>query len=460
MYGTTSADGTGSTDVTGMDATGVIEELVRRLADPGRVVATADAADAFVPLPGGGRNPAWHPVSLAAGYPGLAVFYGEIAARDSSYRPVAHTHLLKAAESLAANPGYGGLYTGLGAVAFAAECVARGTGNYASLRRSLRAGVATAVDAAVARETARQERGEPSPGFQAWDLIEGLTGMAAHFLALQDGGENDRLHSVLRCLVGLTDPVHIDGRAHPGWWTQCQPSAVPQPGYEEGHLNLGTAHGILGPLTVLSLAWEQGHRVPGQEEAVHRIMTTMRALKCHDGVGPYWPRHLPRHELLAADRSPAPLPGYSWCYGTPGLARSFQLAARAFEQPQWAAEGLDALHSMLARPLEAESLIEPGLCHGWAGTMHLLGRIGAEPAAPADTRRRALSDAAGNLRAILLGHADREFPFLFQVPNTRVGRDFHLPGLLEGAAGIALALLAAQDGYRHPSPWERAVLTA
>ncbi|MFD8984404.1 lanthionine synthetase, partial [Streptomyces sp. NPDC059564] len=79
-----------------MNAGTVIEQLALRLADPDRVVRITDAHNAFVPLPGGGRNPAWHPVSLAGGFPGLAVFYGEVAARDASYRQVAHAYLLKA----------------------------------------------------------------------------------------------------------------------------------------------------------------------------------------------------------------------------------------------------------------------------------------------------------------------------------------------------------------------------
>ncbi|MFD8986301.1 lanthionine synthetase C family protein, partial [Streptomyces sp. NPDC059564] len=347
-----------------------------------------------------------------------------------------------------------GLYSGLGAVAFAAECVARGTGNYASLRQRLRAGVTTAVDTAVARETARQERQAPNPGFRSWDLIEGLTGMAAYLLTQQDSDRNERLRSVLRCLVGLTSPVIVDGREYPGWWVTCQPSAIPQPGYEEGHLNLGTAHGILGPLAILSLSWEHGHRVPGQEEAVHRVMDTVLDLKCHDDVGGYWPRHIPRRELFGSDRAPAPLPGYSWCYGTPGLARAFQLAARAFSQPGWATQGFDALRCMLRRPHEAASIIEPGLCHGWAGSMHLLGRIGAESAQPEFT------EASRSLRATLLARADAGLPFVFHVPNQLVGRNFDLPSFLEGSAGIALALLAAEDGYRQPSPWERAILAA
>ncbi|WP_369382886.1 lanthionine synthetase C family protein [Streptomyces sp. cg36] len=435
-----------------------VQDIAQRLRDPDHVRAVMAAQDAATPPPGGEPVATWSPTSLASGYPALALFYGELARHDSAYRGTTHRYLGLAVDALRRAPHHNGLYSGFGAVAFAAECAAHGTSDYTSLRGTLRTSLGSAARTALARETRRLDDGVPADGFRAWDLITGLTGLGCCLLT-QGDPDTEALHGVLTALVRLTDPLVVDGTPFPGWWVTSQPSSVPQPAFRGGHANLGLAHGILGPLALLSLAWEQGHRVARQEEAVHTVMEFFAQAEERDEEGPYWPRCLPRTRFTASAAGPptvattaSPLPGPSWCYGTPSLAHTFHLAARAFARPDWSARAGEALRAMLRRPHEAGAVIEPGLCHGWSGIEHVMRCLHTHSPDPE------VAEAANAAGACLRAARDPEAPFLYPVPNPRLGRSYHLPGFLGGTAGIGLALLAGENAQRAHTPWQRALL--
>jgi len=57
----------------------------------------------------------------------------------------------------------------------------------------------------------------------------------------------------------------------------------------------------------------------------------------------------------------------SWCYGTPGLARAQQLSALARGDHVRQAAAEQALAACVADPAQLARVIDPHLCHGWAG---------------------------------------------------------------------------------------------
>ncbi|TWD25422.1 lanthionine synthetase-like protein [Streptomyces sp. T12] len=132
---------------------------------------------------------------------------------------------------------------------------------------AVRSAVDRVVDARLAAAYRRQAAGV-LPHLAEWDLIRGLTGLAALLLTRRPIAP--RLPDVLACLVVLAHPARGDGRMLPGWWSPVGPDGKEMAG---GHGNNGMAHGIAGPLAVLSLALRAGVSVPGQEEAVGTFAT-------------------------------------------------------------------------------------------------------------------------------------------------------------------------------------------
>jgi len=177
---------------------------------------------------------------------------------------------------------------------------------------------------------------------------------------------------------------------------------------------------IAGPLALLSLAMRQGVTVAGQAEAIDRICTWLDGWRQPGPEGPWWPGWISLRELRDGQPS-QPGPGRpSWCYGTPGLARALQLAAIARHDRARQAAAENALAQCISDPAQITQLSDPGLCHGWAGT------VTAAWHAALDATSSHLHNALDPLVCSLAGSARGDHPY----------------GLMRGIAGAALALHA------------------
>jgi len=99
-----------------------------------------------------------------------------------------------------------------------------------------------------------------------FDTIRGLTGYGTYLLHRPP--HSDTLRAILCYLVRLVEPIAIDGHPVPGWWCQGSPSKRLDGQFPHGHSNHEVAHGIGGPLALLSLAAIQGIQVAGQPTAI------------------------------------------------------------------------------------------------------------------------------------------------------------------------------------------------
>ena len=219
--------------------------------------------------------------------------------------------------------------------------------------------VCEAVDGVVARRLAAAHRPREAgtrPALAEFDLIRGLTGLGALLLTRETG--SPLLAEVLAYLVGLASPVrHADGWMLPGWWSDAGPDDKEMPG---GHGNNGVAHGIAGPLALMSLAVRDGHTAEG---LVVAIQTYAEWLEQYGGF--YW---ITRDQLTQPESPPPSRP--SWCYGALGIARARQLAALALEDPSRREAAEDAAVRALAdHPTPGRLTTDAGLCHGWAGQL-------------------------------------------------------------------------------------------
>ncbi|WP_255955808.1 lanthionine synthetase C family protein [Streptomyces odontomachi] len=286
--------------------------------------------------------------------------------------------------------------------------------------RDVRDTVDRIVTARLAAAHRRQASGA-LPHLAEFDLIRGLTGMAA--LLLGRSAAPLLLKEVLAYLVSLSQPVHLEGRELPGWWSQAGPADEQMNG---GHGNNGVAHGIAGPLAVLSLATRQGVQVPGQHDAIEVFAHWLDTYGCC-----YWTTH----DQLTAPKPPESAPARpSWCYGQPGIARAQQLAALALGDParQLAAE--DTIANTLSDSTYLDRITDASLCHGWAGLVTVVRAVADD--SPAPTRFVPVID---DLTTRLAADLDR----------------LSKPGFMEGRAGARLAL----DGTNTTS-WTSALLIA
>lgn len=356
--------------------------------------------------------------SLADGAAGTALLHLELG------HDVREQLTAMVAEPVLAHPDEANLFDGAPAVAFV---LAATTQHHALATLDTHVANITSIRLEAAHR--RIGSGE-LPAKREFDLIAGLTGLGAYLLRRH--GDGPLLRDVLAYLVRLTEP-RPDGL--PGWWATNGPTG-PGPAWSGGHGNLGMAHGIAGPLTLLALAMRRGVTMPGHADAMDRICRWLDRWRCGTDDQVWWPGAITRTEYHAGTAASSRPGRPSWCYGTPGIARAQQVAGLALNDGHRQRLAQRALAWCLSDELQLAQLTDASLCHGWAGLLHTTWR-------------------AGHHDEHLRAHVPRLLDQLAQ----QLRRD-ELPtdGLLVGRAGARLAHYAATTDTAPATRWDACLL--
>src|SRR5580692_4053455 len=428
-------------------AKNVVRDLAERLRDQHRVALAVAAAPTQTAFPLAVR---WLAPSLAQGDAGIALTCAYLDAwwPDEGWDQAGHSYLSTAAVAAENSPQLSpAMFGGLTGLALAAWSLSRGATRYRNLM--------AALENALLPNVMTQAEGWDPPimdgmSFGQFDVISGLAGIGAYLLLRREQpGAGAALESVLRSLVALAS----DSGSRPRWWTPAHLLGDEEMAalYPNGNLNCGLAHGIPGPLALMALALADGIGVPGIEEAVDRLAGWIVGHRADDGWGVNWPYAISLTQEGLPDRG-APTDGPSraaWCYGAPGVARALWLAGVARNRPEWGNLAIEAMEAVYQRPIAARQIDSPTFCHGVAGLLQITLRFANNTGLPVFTN--AACDLTEQLLSAyepdsLLGYRN------WEPGGTRVDQ----PGLLDGAPGVLLALLAAATDVE-PS-WDRAFL--
>lgn len=374
--------------------------------------------------------------SLSHGDAGLALLHHELEGLlpDRGHRDRAEAHMRRALGALEDTPLEPTLFGGFVGVAWAHELLgAQGVTEYD-------AGDCDPIDEALIELLAC----DPYP--RAFDLVGGVIGIAVYALERARVGRGEEiLAAAIRALARLSSVPRGGGRA---WRTLAEQAADEgRPEKPRVREDLGMAHGLAGIVPVLAAA-----AVLDAERAIARELLDAAAARLLS-------RRIPGYDGLTwpaweADGDEPPRPTRAaWCYGDPGVATGLHIAANLDDVVGWRDAALGAMRSVACRPASQCLVFDACLCHGSAGLAHVLRRWHL---ATGDEVFRSAS-SAWFARTLSLADPDAEFGGF---PMTEFVGDKAVKvarvGVLDGAAGVALALASALTG-REPI-WDRAFL--
>ena len=261
---------------------------------------------------------------------------------------------------------------------------------------------------------------EPHPGMGYLDLVSGLVGMGVYCLARPHCATSRRnLEDIIYRLEETAEELET-GTA---WW--CHTVLGPTQG-AQGY-NLGLAHGVPGIVALLARALLRGistTRTAGLLDDAVRWLDSQRL-----AAGPsVFPTVCTAHGPDGPARS-------AWCYGDPGVALALQAAASATRRADWAATATQLAKTAARRPTSSCHVGEASFCHGAAGLMHIYNRMYQA------TGEVELQAAARRWCATTLEMLDQGR--WYGGPPDDQTEASRLSHLLDGQAGIALALMAA-----------------
>lgn len=284
------------------------------------------------------------------------------------------------------------------------------------------------------------------PGSFAYDLPKGLAGFAVYALERHRRRVGRVRAIATACLERIVEHLlHMRVQTPHGRAWNIPVTALPKDrrgAHPDGAFHRGLAHGVPAVLVTLARIAASGIRTDACGEMLHEAVSWLRAT---DGGRPEVP---------------------SWCSGACGRAAALVLAGELLDEPAWRSAGIEMARASAERP--ASRLRDAGICHGTAGVAHTFHRLYQLTGDPV------LADAARDWVAALLDQielADRTNSNSLGSPNTGVLEDRFGPhtappghvaqlqergGLLRGAGGVGLVLLAAIDG--EDAAWDRCLL--
>lgn len=414
----------------------------KRMKDPRKLERDISLAlhQAFLP-----SQQYWTSYGLAQGYAGVSLMFTHFARCfpcDKWEESALAYFKLAASGAFLASDMPVGAFTGMAGLYFAGRYLEESIGTEIPLTKLLERKFEQACEENISRL-----RGRRGVGIAEVDLISGLSGIS---IALQTYGRTESLsisEKIIDVLAFLSD-------THDGLPNLHCPKSLVNPGdslakqFSDGYVNCGLAHGIPGPLFALSLAKIDHPENATVEMAVGRLAEILYALGGRDRWGVNWPAAVSINDFnssipLAYGRKEVQT-RTAWCYGNPGVSRALRLAATALKSHSLYDAAAASIYSVSSRPWR--SIESPTFCHGVAGLLQVSLRYASE------VQSVELLSFAEDCASQLIEMHDETRPFGY-CSIEHGNRCVDQPGLLDGAAGIALTLLSFSE--RIDPSWDR-----
>lgn len=297
------------------------------------------------------------------------------------------------------------------------------------------------------------ERIKHSPTFDRhYDMISGVSGTLYYLLdcdATQE--ERDILIKGIEYLVSLARDSEFCGRPIIGFHVlqENQNPNFDQEAFKDGSINLGLAHGMLGPLIALSKAYAKGLVVEGLTDGIEKLYRLYETYQYENEANiPYWPDKITVEEYWQGACSPGHLhKKCSWCYGNIGIIRGLQKVAAYMNWPAREQLYIKAMRDFLAQDIKAYNLLSPSLCHGFSSLVAIQSYAYSVYRDP-----KLLVNLERNVREVIKGYrkSNERTVDLADIRDKRIWVEGYLRdlSLLTGSIGIATTLLSLQGSVR------------
>lgn len=396
----------------------------------------------------------WPDNTLAAGLPGIACFYAVMdhAFPDQQWDDVAHQYL-KLAATRYQTFGYKdcSLFFGLSGFSFAGYLCSKKS-RYQTLLKTLDVILVQEIER-ILIDIRNLTNSEHYLAPHHYNLMHGLSGIIAYLLLRQEDRWFQKLATdCIDALVSLlATKKMVENFTVPAWYVspQHQFGNSNHREYTRGSFILSTLSGITGCLSIFSIAAWHGNTSPFLHQMIKQLATWLEEKKIMIPSGPIWPY------MFSLETEPNKEPSlqkfYSdgWSSGRPSVLISLYLAGLA-TQDQALKTFSEEVYVSLFPQFQNNQNVDPSFSSGTAGLLATTYRMAKL------TNNAFLMRQATSLEHSLKQMYNPSLPFGFQMITTNQ-QSFNDPGLLNGSAGIALALLLA-DGRTEQIAWDRAFL--
>lgn len=397
----------------------------------------------------------WNKLTLSHGLPGICMLFGKLKDCDTRnsdhWAAVGRQYMGYIVEDINRN-GIAdmSLYGGLAGVGLAAACLSGDFKDYTKLLAVINQTLSGWIG--QMKSTVSFQQGTHS---MVYDVIAGMTGVLSYLsLFPADTVCREGMDHGLDMLIAMTKDIQVRGVTVPGWYisSENQFTQAESAYYPQGNFNTGMAHGVAGPLTLLSEMAIRGTVRPGQWEAIRKLTDFLVNYKIRYQGRTIWNGQIDFEELKAG--KPAEKKVFhrdAWCYGTPGICYALICSAMACQDKALLTFGIDNLRLAVAN---MEGIASPTICHGVSGVYLILDAV--EQLLNASYFEREKKQLKS--RILDFYNENTRYGFLDYEYDASGGQvlAYDTCGFLNGAAGIALGLYSVEKSQKNI--WRKAIL--
>ena len=200
-----------------------------------------------------------------------------------------------------------------------------------------------------------------------YDLIEGMSGILAYLLLIED---NDYIE-VKMLIVDFLSNLIIKDEMLSSFYIKSENlmSDAERKMYPLGCLNMGLAHGLAGVGSVLAYAYSKGYKTQSSLLALKNIISLYEKFEIKKDKQLIWKDGIIIDELR--DKKIFYEPNFirdAWCYGSPGISLLYLYTGLALNDEYLILKSKNILEKSVKRKLGLDSYM---LCHGYSGIIEI-----------------------------------------------------------------------------------------
>ncbi|MGX0845879.1 class I lanthipeptide synthase [Staphylococcus capitis] len=372
------------------------------------------------------KSECWSSYTLSHGYPGVILFLNEFQnLYNVNLDELIHKYVSRLGKELERGiEGYS-LFSGISGVAFSIDVISDNTMHYQSILQTL-------DDYLIEFINRKMKCLDMDANPKEYDVVRGLAGMGRYLLNRVEA--NPKVISSLIKIMNHFRDIHYS-KSHWIVSRENQFLDIDKERFSLGNINLGLAHGILGPFSLLALSKLKGVEIDDHTRLLSDITEYLFRTEFQNKLG--W---LDRYDI-AEKYYPTYSVRNGWCYGDTGIMNTIWLLGLALNNDTLIEKAKNLIIKIVR--LNNDNLVSPTFCHVLSSHLTILNNV---------NRYFNIEEVNSYLELI-----QEKILSLYSYGNQFMFHDIELDnkqklfknkvGLLEGQIGVLLSLLDYQSRH-------------